>query len=106
MAKPIILVVEDDKDILDLLAYTLRGAGFDVVTAADGLDAVVQAKLHRPAMVLLDLMLPGMDGLDVCRELKRSPETAGIAVIMLTARGEEVDRIVGLELQLRGHPPH
>jgi two-component system phosphate regulon response regulator PhoB len=98
MAKPTILVVEDDKDILDLLAYSLRGAGFDVVTAADGLDAVVQAKLHHPAMVLLDLMLPGMDGLDVCRELKRSPETAGIAVIMLTARGEEVDRIVGLEL--------
>jgi two-component system phosphate regulon response regulator PhoB len=98
MAKPTILVVEDDKDILDLLAFTLRGAGFDVVTAADGLDAVVQAKLQRPAMVLLDLMLPGMDGLDVCRELKRSPETAGVAVIMLTARGEEVDRIVGLEL--------
>jgi two-component system, OmpR family, phosphate regulon response regulator PhoB len=98
MAKPTILVVEDDKDILDLLAYTLRGAGFDVVTAADGLDAVIQAKLHRPVMVLLDLMLPGMDGLDVCRELKRSPETAGTAVIMLTARGEEVDRIVGLEL--------
>ena len=98
MAKPTILVVEDDKDILDLLAITLRGAGFDVVTAADGLDAVVQAKLQRPAMVLLDLMLPGMDGLDVCRELKRSPETAGVAVIMLTARGEEVDRIVGLEL--------
>ena len=98
MAKPTILVVEDDKDILDLLAFALRGAGFDVVTAADGLDAVVQAKLQRPAMVLLDLMLPGMDGLDVCRELKRSPETAGVAVIMLTARGEEVDRIVGLEL--------
>ena len=98
MAKPTVLVVEDDTDILELLAYTIRGAGFDVVTAADGLDALVQARRHRPAIMILDLMLPGMDGLDVCRELKRGVETAAIPVIMLTARGEEVDRIVGLEL--------
>ncbi len=98
MAKPIVLVVEDDKDILELLAYTLRGAGFDAVTAEDGINALVQARRHRPAIVILDLMLPGMDGLDVCRELKRGAETAQIPVIMLTARGEELDRIVGLEL--------
>ncbi len=98
MAKPIVLVVEDDKDILELLAYTLRGAGFDAVTAEDGINALVKARRHRPAIVILDLMLPGMDGLDVCRELKRGAETAQIPVIMLTARGEELDRIVGLEL--------
>ena len=98
MAKATVLVVEDDRDILELLAYTIRGADFNVVTAEDGLDALVKARLHRPAMVILDLMLPGMDGLDVCRELKRGAETASIPVIILTARGEEVDRIVGLEL--------
>jgi len=98
MAKATVLVVEDDRDILELLSYTIRGADFNVVTAEDGLDALVKARLHRPAMVILDLMLPGMDGLDVCRELKRGAETASIPVIILTARGEEVDRIVGLEL--------
>jgi phosphate regulon transcriptional regulator PhoB len=98
MAKPIVMIVEDDQDIRELLAYTIRGAGFEVVTASDGIEALVQARIHRPALLLLDLMLPGMDGLDVCRELKRGAETAAIPVIMLTARGEEVDRIVGLEL--------
>ncbi|HAA01812.1 MAG TPA: DNA-binding response regulator [Syntrophobacteraceae bacterium] len=98
MEKATVLIVEDDRDILELLTYTIRGAGFDVVSAEDGLEALVKARLHRPAIVILDLMLPGMDGLDVCRELKRSAETSPIAVIMLTARGEEVDRIVGLEL--------
>lgn len=98
MEKATVLIVEDDRDILELLTYTIRGAGFDVVSAEDGLEALVKARQHRPAIVILDLMLPGMDGLDVCRELKRSAETSPIAVIMLTARGEEVDRIVGLEL--------
>ncbi|OIP93468.1 MAG: DNA-binding response regulator [Syntrophobacteraceae bacterium CG2_30_61_12] len=98
MSKSTIMVVEDDQDILGLLAYTIRGAGFDVVTAADGLEALVQARRRRPALLVLDLMLPGMDGLEVCRELKRGVETAAMPIIMLTARGEEIDRVVGLEL--------
>lgn len=98
MAQDPILVVEDDEDILQLLRYNLESAGYDVATASNGLDALNLAKRQPPCLVLLDLMLPGMDGFDVCKELKRVPETAETPIIMLTARGEEVDRIVGLEL--------
>jgi two-component system, OmpR family, phosphate regulon response regulator PhoB len=98
MSRPKILVVEDDSDILKLLEYNIGGAGFEVLTSQDGHEALVLAKRQLPALVVLDLMLPGIDGLEICKELKRNPETAGIPVIMLTARGEEVDRIVGLEL--------
>ncbi len=98
MAKERILVVEDDEDILQLLRFTLEAAGFEVVTAATGRDGLESAQRHVPGLVLLDLMLPGMSGFDVCRELKRTPTTEHVPVIMLTARGEEVDRIVGLEL--------
>ena len=98
MTKERILVVEDDEDILQLLTFTFESAGFEVRTAGTGRDGLDIALRHKPALVLLDLMLPGMSGLDVCRELKRLPETEDVPVIMLTARGEEVDRIVGLEL--------
>ncbi|HEU6436730.1 MAG TPA: response regulator transcription factor [Nitratidesulfovibrio sp.] len=98
MTKERILVVEDDEDILQLLTFTFESAGFEVRTAVTGRDGLDIALRHKPALVLLDLMLPGMSGLDVCRELKRLPETEDVPVIMLTARGEEVDRIVGLEL--------
>jgi two-component system phosphate regulon response regulator PhoB len=98
MSKPKVLVVEDDSDILKLLEYNIGGAGFEVLTSRDGHEALVLARRQFPALVVLDLMLPGIDGFEVCKELKRNPETAGIPVIMLTARGEEVDRIVGLEL--------
>jgi two-component system, OmpR family, phosphate regulon response regulator PhoB len=98
MAIGSVLVVEDDRDILELLAFTIRGAGFEVHTAGDGLEALILARQQHPTIIVLDLMLPGMDGLDVCRQLKRGEDTAAIPVIMLTARGEEVDRIVGLEL--------
>ena len=98
MTKDIILVVEDDEDILQLLRYNLETAGYDVQTAADGLEALNKARKQPPNLVLLDLMLPGMDGFDVCKELKKSPDTSEVPIIMLTARGEEVDRIVGLEL--------
>jgi len=98
MAKINILIVEDDRDILNLLAYNFRNGGYEVMTCETGSEAVNLAKEHLPDLVLLDLMIPGMDGLEVCRELKRSATTRSIPVIMLTARGEEVDRIVGLEL--------
>ena len=98
MQRTRVLIVEDDSDILNLLSYNVQAAGFDVVTAVDGNAALAMVRQHSPDLVLLDLMIPGIDGFEVCRELKRGSETRNIPVIMLTARGEEVDRIVGLEL--------
>lgn len=98
MAKETVLIVEDDEDISQLLAYSLENAGYDTLAAADGLDGLAKARRHTPDLILLDLMLPGMDGFDVCKALKRGSETSKIPIIMLTAKGEEVDRIVGLEL--------
>lgn len=98
MAKPAILVVEDDVDILRLITYNFKTSGFDVATARDGYEALALARRRVPDLIILDLMLPGLDGLEVCKELKRSEATRKIPVLMLTARAEEVDRIVGLEL--------
>jgi len=98
MSKVSILVVEDDSDILGLLTYNLRAAGYEVLTCEEGYAALTVAKQRLPDLILLDLMIPGLDGFEVCKELKRSAETRNIPVIMLTARGEEIDRIVGLEL--------
>ncbi|SKA62918.1 response regulator [Desulfobaculum bizertense] len=98
MSTESILIVEDDEDILQLLSFNFESADFLVHTATDGRDGLAKAREHHPDLVLLDLMLPGMDGFAVCRELKRGSDTSEIPVIMLTARGEEVDRIVGLEL--------
>jgi two-component system phosphate regulon response regulator PhoB len=98
MAKTRIVVVEDDADILHLLSYNLQSAGFSVRTAEDGYGALSLIRQDHPQLVILDLMLPGLDGFEVCKELKRGAETRHIPVIMLTARGEEIDRIVGLEL--------
>jgi two-component system phosphate regulon response regulator PhoB len=98
MSKETILIVEDDEDILQLLEFNFESAGFEVSTSMDGREGLAMAKRLRPDMVLLDLMLPGMDGFDICKELKRDAETNAVPVIMLTARSEEVDRIVGLEL--------
>ena len=98
MSNQRILLVEDEADIRDLLAYNLQKEGFAVLEAGDGRLGLEMARTHTPALILLDLMLPGMDGLTVCRELERDPVTAPIPVIMLTAKGEELDRVVGLEL--------
>ena len=98
MAKPVILVVEDDIDILNLLTYNLTGAGFEAVVAQDGYEALTLARRRPPHLIILDLMLPGLDGFEVCKELKRGEATRKVPVLMLTARGEEVDRVVGLEL--------
>ncbi|MCC8193553.1 MAG: response regulator transcription factor [Deltaproteobacteria bacterium] len=98
MSEATVLIVEDEKDIRELLAFSLEREEFTVVQADNGVTALGLAKLKRPDIILLDLMLPGMDGLSVCRQLQKEPETADIPIIMLTAKGEEVDRIVGLEL--------
>lgn len=90
-----ILVVDDEPAVVDLLAYNLRKAHYDVLTAADGPSALRLAGESKPDLILLDLMIPEVDGLDVCRELRKS---SGVPIIMITARGEEVDRVVGLEI--------
>jgi DNA-binding response OmpR family regulator len=90
-----ILVVDDEPAVTDLLAYNLRKAHYEVLTAADGRTALRLAGESKPDLILLDLMIPEVDGLDVCRELRKS---SGVPIIMITARGEEVDRVVGLEI--------
>ena len=97
-ANKTVLVVEDEESILELLRYNLDKAGFAVIPAGSGEDGLSLARRSRPDLILLDLMLPGMDGLEVCRLLKMSKETECIPVIMLTARGEEADIVAGLEL--------
>jgi len=98
MAAEHILVVEDDEDILELVSYNLTKAGYRVTTAASGEAAIKAARSKPPDLVLLDLMLPGVDGLEVCNTLRRDQRTANIPVIMLTARSEEADIVAGLEL--------
>lgn len=93
-----ILVVDDEPDVLDLVTYNLGQAGFQTETAADGAEALRKARSISPDLILLDLMLPEMDGLEVCKLLRRDSKTSAIPVIMLTARASEIDRIVGLEL--------
>ena len=90
-----ILVVDDEPSVINLIAYNLRKAHYEVLTAVNGRDALHQARQAAPDLILLDLMIPEMDGLDVCRELRK---TSAIPIIMLTARGEEADRVIGLEL--------
>ena len=95
---PKILVAEDEPDILNLIASNLRGEGYEVLKAPDGPTALSMMRTHLPQLLVLDLMLPGMPGLEVCRALKADPITARIPIVMLTAKAGEVDRIVGLEL--------
>jgi len=93
-----ILVVDDEPEAVELVEFNLRQAGFSVITAADGDEALKKAKATLPALIVLDLMLPEIDGLEVCKLLRRDPETAEIPIIMLTAKAAEVDRVLGLEL--------
>jgi DNA-binding response OmpR family regulator len=90
-----ILVVDDEPPIVDVLAYNLKRANYEVLIARDGEQALVQARLGQPDLIILDLMLPRLDGLEVCRALRRERD---VPIIMLTARDTEVDRVVGLEL--------
>jgi two-component system, OmpR family, phosphate regulon response regulator PhoB len=93
-----VLVVEDEPDIRRLVVLHLERDGFRCRTAANGLDALREAKANVPDLVVLDLMLPGLDGLEVCRRLRSDASTAGVPIIMLTAKSDEVDRVVGLEV--------
>jgi two-component system phosphate regulon response regulator PhoB len=96
--KPRILVVDDEPDALEILGFKLKEAGFVPLFAKDGAKALASARDDRPALIVLDLMLPEIDGLEVCRVLRRDPATAAIPIIMLTARAAEMDRVIGLEL--------
>lgn len=93
-----ILIVDDELNIRELIKFNLEKAGYKVLESDDGQAAVHIAKTNRPDLVVLDLMLPGMDGLEVCRAIKNSRETTAIPIIMLTAKNEEIDKVIGLEL--------
>ncbi len=98
MAKARIFVVDDEEDILDLVDYVLSKEGYRVERFKSGEEILRRIKTEIPDLILLDLMLPGVDGLDVCKVLKHTSDTAGIPIIMLTAKGEESDIVTGLEL--------
>ncbi len=98
MAKGHILIIDDEEDILELVRYNLEQEGYRVEGASDGESGLKAAIREMPDLVLVDLMLPGMDGLEVCRHLRSNNRTASIPVIMLTAKSAESDRVVGLEL--------
>ena len=92
-----ILVVDDDKDIVDLLKYNIQKEGYTVLTARNGKQALEQA-LHRPQLILLDVMMPELDGWEVVKKLKHNPKTTDIPIVFLTAKGSDVDEVLGLEL--------
>jgi two-component system phosphate regulon response regulator PhoB len=96
--RPKILVVDDEPEAVELVEFNLKQAGFEVLTAIDGSEAVRKARSAAPSLVVLDLMLPEIDGLEVCKMLRRDPATAAIPIIMLTAKAAEIDRVLGLEL--------
>ena len=94
----LVLIIEDEKDIRENIAFSLKREGFEPIEAETGERGLELARIKKPSIILLDLMLPGIDGLEVCRQLKHASSTAPIPIIMLTAKGEEIDKIVGLEL--------
>ena len=98
MAQKKILVVDDEKDIVDLIAYNLEQEGFGVIRAYDGAAAWKAVKTAKPDLVVLDLMIPGISGLEVCKLIRRDDATQGLPIIMLTAKSDQVDKILGLEL--------
>ena len=93
-----ILIIEDERDIVETVEYNLKKEGYRVAKAYDGISGLKMAESKIPSLILLDLMLPGLSGLDICRQLKKNERTAGIPIIITTAKGGESDRIVGLEL--------
>ena len=99
--KPKILVVDDEPDALDVLGFKLKEAGYTPIFAKDGARAITAARDERPALIVLDLMLPEVDGLEVCKILRRDPGTAMIPILMLTAKASEMDRVLGLELRIK-----
>jgi DNA-binding response OmpR family regulator len=95
---PRILVVDDEPDAVELIEFNLKAAGYEVVSAADGQEALKKARVSVPDLIVLDVMLPEVDGLEVCKILRRDPTTSAIPIIMLTAKAAEIDRVLGLEL--------
>jgi two-component system, OmpR family, phosphate regulon response regulator PhoB len=98
MAKTKVLVIEDDRALAEVLTYNLKQAGYDVLLATDGQDGLLQAQIKSPDIVLLDLMLPVIDGLDVCRRLRAGTATKDLLIVMVTAKAEESDELVGFSL--------
>lgn len=98
MSKQTILVIEDERSLVDVLTYNLKKEGFEVAAASDGQDGLRRAQTLLPDLIILDLMLPSLDGLQVCRNLRSDPKTQDIPLLMLTAKGEETDEIVGFSM--------
>ena len=98
MAKSKILIIEDEPSLSEVLAYNLQREGYEVVVAAEGKEGLRKAQMLLPDLVILDLMLPGMGGLDICRQLRSSTKTGSIAILMLTAKAEETDQVVGFAI--------
>ena len=96
--RPKILIVDDEPEAVELLEFNMKQAGYDVLVAADGAEALQKAHATLPSLVLLDLMLPEIDGLEICKMLRRMPATSNIPIIMVTAKATELDKILGLEL--------
>lgn len=98
MSKSTVLVIDDEADLIELVRYNLEKEGFEALTASDGQSGLQIAQRRKPEVIVLDLMMPGMDGLEVCRRLRTDERTSHIPLVMLTARAAEMDRIVGLEM--------
>lgn len=98
MTREKILIVDDEEHIVELLNFNLKNSGYETLIATDGIEAVKIAKEEKPNLILLDLMIPGIDGFDVCKEIKKEKDMKNTSIIILTAKGEELDKILGLEL--------
>lgn len=98
MAKPRILIIEDERGLTDVLSYNLQREGYDTIVAHDGQEGLRKAQMQLPDIILLDLMLPGLDGLEVCRELRSGERTRQVPILMLTAKAEETDQVVGFSM--------
>jgi len=105
MEKQKIVVIEDEEDICEILEYNLQKNGYEVETSANGLEGLALIKKHTPSLVLLDIMLPGLDGIEVCRKLKENSSTRDIPIIMVTAKGEESDIVLGLGIGADDYVP-
>ncbi|MGA9108878.1 MAG: response regulator [Smithella sp.] len=93
-----ILIVDDEQDIVELISYNLEKEGFSIIKAYDGVSVFNVITMKKPDLLILDLMLPGMNGLDICKKIRANPATADLPIIMLTAKGDELDKIIGLEI--------
>jgi two-component system phosphate regulon response regulator PhoB len=98
MAKSKILIIEDEVSLVEVLTYNLEREGYEVVVASEGKEGLRKGQTHLPDLIILDLMLPGMSGLDICRELRASAKTSAIPILMLTAKTEETDQVIGFAM--------